>query len=120
TRMSSIDRGKGRTASARSAGADVIEAGVPGPGDKKWILGVDLGGSNIVVGALPMDGGDGEVLGLRDVPTEAHRGAKFVVDRIVDLIEETRDEVLSTQGGRPEDFAGIGIGSPGPLDRNTG
>ena len=98
----------------------MIEVGAPGPGDKKWILGVDLGGTNIVVGALPIDGGDGEVLGLRNVPTEAHRGAKFVVDRIVGLIEETRDEVLSRMGGQPDDFAGVGIGSPGPLDRETG
>ena len=26
--------------------------------DKKWIVGVDLGGTNIVVGVLPMEGGD--------------------------------------------------------------
>jgi glucokinase len=95
------------------AGADVA-------GDKKWIIGVDLGGTNIVVGALPMDGGDGAVFGLRSVPTEAHRGAKFVVDRIVGLIEETRDEVVAQVGGRREEFAGVGIGSPGPLDRETG
>ena len=94
-------------------GADVA-------GDKKWIIGVDLGGTNIVVGALPMDGGDGAVFGMRSVPTEAHRGAKFVVDRIVGLIEETRAEVVAQVGGRREDFAGVGIGSPGPLDRETG
>jgi glucokinase len=98
----------------------VIDVGMPGPGDKKWILGVDLGGTNIVVGALPIDGGDGEVLGLRNVPTEANRGAKFVVDRIVGLIGETRREVLSRTGGQPDDFAGVGIGSPGPLDRASG
>jgi hypothetical protein len=32
------------------------------PADKKWIVGVDLGGTNIVVGVLPIDGGTGEVL----------------------------------------------------------
>jgi glucokinase len=87
---------------------------------KKWVIGVDLGGTNIVVGVLPMDGGDGGVLFLRTVPTEAHRGAKFVVDRIVGLIGEVRDETVSRHGGGPDDFAGVGIGSPGPLDRNTG
>jgi glucokinase len=97
-----------------------VIAGGGNVGDKKWILGVDLGGTNIVVGALPMDGGDGAVFGMRSVPTEAHRGAKFVVDRIVGLIEETRREVAAQVGGRPEDFAGVGIGSPGPLDRDTG
>ena len=91
-----------------------------GPGDKKWIVGVDLGGTNIVVGVMPIEGGDGEVLALKSVPTEAQRGAKYVVDRIVGLIHEARNDVLSQQGGTEADFAGIGIGSPGPLDRETG
>jgi glucokinase len=90
------------------------------PGDKKWIVGVDLGGTNIVVGVLPMDGNNGNVLGLRSVPTEAHRGAKYVVDRIIHLIDECIDEVLSRHGGTRADIAGVGMGSPGPLDRATG
>jgi glucokinase len=81
---------------------------------------VDLGGTNIVVGVLPMDGGTGEVLALRTVATEAQRGAKFVVDRIVGLIGEAKEEVLAKYGGAGEDFAGVGIGSPGPLNRKTG
>ena len=88
--------------------------------DKKWIIGVDLGGTNIVVGVLPMEGGSGEVLALRSHPTEAQRGAKFVVDRINHLIDDARAEVLDRQGGAPADFAGVGIGSPGPLNRKAG
>lgn len=84
----------------------------------KWLVGVDLGGTNIVVGVLPVSGGD--VLALRTMPTESHRGAKFVVDRMVAMIEESIAEVLSRHGGSREDFAGVGIGSPGPLDRATG
>jgi glucokinase len=87
---------------------------------KKWIIGVDLGGTNIVVGVLPMDGGTGDVLALRSEATEAQRGAKFVVDRITSMIEEARNDVLSSQGGSTADFAGVGIGSPGPLDRKSG
>jgi glucokinase len=93
---------------------------VAGPGDKKWVMGVDLGGTNISVGVLPLDGGNGDVLGLRTVPTEAQRGAKFVVDRIIGLLQEAREEVLSANGGTADDFAGVGIGSPGPLNRKTG
>ena len=85
---------------------------------KKWIIGVDLGGTNIVVGALPIDGGD--VLSCRTVPTEAARGAKYVVDRIVGLIADVRAAVVAERGGSETDFAGVGIGSPGPLDRATG
>jgi glucokinase len=87
---------------------------------KKWIVGVDLGGTNIVVGALPLDGGGGQVLALRSVATDAQRGAKYVVDRIIGLIAETMDQVLAEQGGSRDDFAGVGIGSPGPLNRATG
>jgi glucokinase len=90
------------------------------PADKKWVIGVDLGGTNIVVGVLPIDGGDGEVLGLRSETTEAQRGAKFVVDRITSMIESARRDVMAAYGGKPDDFAGVGIGSPGPLDRKAG
>ncbi|MDR0788215.1 MAG: ROK family protein [Gemmatimonadota bacterium] len=85
---------------------------------KRWVVGVDLGGTNIVVGLLPMEGG--EVLGLRMRPTDSHRGAKFVVDRIIEMVEQSIAEVLSMHGGRRDDIAGIGIGSPGPLDRKAG
>ena len=90
------------------------------PNDKKWVIGVDLGGTNIVVGVLPIDGGTGEVLALQNEPTEAHRGAKYVVDKIVLLIEEARAQIVSQYGGSRGDFAGVGIGSPGPLNRPTG
>jgi glucokinase len=89
-------------------------------GDKKWVVGVDLGGTNIVVGVLPIDGGDGNVLALKSEPTDAERGAKYVVDKIVLLIEEARAEVVAEFGGSRADFAGIGIGAPGPLNRKTG
>jgi glucokinase len=87
---------------------------------RKWIVGVDLGGTNIVVGVLPADGGTGDVLALRTVPTEAQRGAKYVVDRIIGLIHDAMAEVVTDHGGSRDDFAGVGIGSPGPLDRSTG
>lgn len=94
--------------------------GRPESGEKRWIIGVDLGGTNIVVGVLPIDGGNGDVLALRKVPTEAHRGAKYVVDRIIGLIADAREEVVSRHGAGPDSFAGVGIGSPGPLNRQTG
>src|SRR5690625_5292770 len=88
------------------------------PAQARWLIGLDLGGTNIVVGVLPLDGG--EVLALRSLPTESHRGAKFVVDKMIAMVEAAIEEVLDTEGGSREDFAGIGIGSPGPLDRATG
>jgi len=86
--------------------------------DARWIVGVDLGGTNIVTGLLPVDGG--EVLGLRKLPTESSRGAKFVVDRMIGMIETSITEVLEQNGGSREQVAGIGIGAPGPLHRESG
>jgi glucokinase len=87
-------------------------------GEKRWIIGVDLGGTNIVVGLLPIEGG--ETIALRSLPTDSQRGAKFVVDRIVDMMEISIREALEMYGGTRDDIAGVGIGSPGPLDRRTG
>ncbi len=84
----------------------------------RWVVGVDLGGTNIVVGLVPIEGG--QVLGLRSLPTESHRGAKSVVDRMIQMIEDAIAEVLSEHGGVRSQIAGVGIGSPGPLDRKTG
>lgn len=91
---------------------------IDGASEKRWIVGVDLGGTNIVVGLLPVEGG--EVQGLRSMPTESARGAKFVVDRIVAMVEESIRDTLSQHGGTRAQVAGVGIGSPGPLDRKTG
>ena len=54
--------------------------------DGKYIVGVDLGGTTINVGVVPFDGGS--VLGMRSVPTDADKGSKVVVDRIVVLIRD--------------------------------
>ena len=88
--------------------------------DKKWVVGVDLGGTNVSVGVLPLDGGNGDVMALETKPTEAHKGAKYVVDKMVAMVNEAIRTVISEHGGSKDDFAGIGIGSPGPLDRETG
>jgi glucokinase len=87
---------------------------------KRWVVGVDLGGTNTVIGVLPLDGGDGQLLALESQPTEAAKGAKYVVDRIVHRVEEAIRKVIHEHGGSKDDFAGIGIGSPGPLNRETG
>ncbi|HEX6745710.1 MAG TPA: ROK family protein [Longimicrobium sp.] len=90
----------------------------PGTAEKRWIAGVDLGGTNIVVGLIPIEGG--EVLGLRTHPTDATRGAKYVVDKMVAMVEESIEEVTTQHGTTRDAVAGVGIGSPGPLDRKTG
>ena len=85
---------------------------------KQWIVGVDVGGTNIVVGLVPVEGG--EVRAFHTRPTESKRGPDFVVGRIVEMVEHSIAQVLESDGGTREDVLGVGIGSPGPLDCATG
>src|SRR5688572_7885679 len=88
------------------------------PPRTKYLVGVDLGGTNIVAGALAEHGSD--VLALRTEPTGADQGAEAVVDRIVRMIDTVITETMAQTGAKREDMIGIGVGSPGPLDRERG
>jgi glucokinase len=87
-------------------------------GNPRWIIGVDIGGTNLCVGLVPWEGG--EPLALRRLPTHAAGGGEAVVGRVVEMIRSSMAEVLGSTGAPPEAVAGVGIGSPGPLDRSTG
>ena len=82
----------------------------------RYVMGVDIGGTNLVVGAVVTDGS--RIVGLRTEPTGAAHGADRVIDRIVTMtnaaIEDTR------LADREAAIEGVGIGSPGPLNRTTG
>lgn len=84
----------------------------------RYIIGVDLGGTKIVVGAMPEDGS--REIATRTDLTRAERGAETVVDRIVAMIAQVISDVIAEHGARPQDFLGVGIGAPGPLDRERG
>jgi glucokinase len=78
----------------------------------RYIVGIDLGGTNIVAGTVAEDGS--EVLGLVSQPTLPDQGADAVIGRIVKL---ARASIAQARG---KEIAGVGIGSPGPLDTKTG
>jgi glucokinase len=85
---------------------------------QRFIIGVDLGGTNIVVGALS-ESGDRQ-LGMRSEPTVSERGVDVVVDRMVAMVEHTIEVIIRETGGTRDDVLGVGIGAPGPLDRERG
>ena len=85
---------------------------------EQFIVGIDLGGTNIAAGAMPTDGT--REIAMRITPTRAHEGADTVVDRIGLMIEEVIAETRAETGAERGDFLGVGIGSPGPLDRARG
>jgi glucokinase len=78
----------------------------------RYIVGVDVGGTNIVVGTVAQDGS--ELVGVVSEPTRAEEGADAVVERIITLV---RASMAQAKG---KEIAGVGIGSPGPLNTKTG
>jgi predicted NBD/HSP70 family sugar kinase len=54
----------------------------------RYIIGVDLGGTNIAVAALDENGKNTH--GLRSEPTRSEQGAEGVVDRMVRMIDTFR------------------------------
>jgi glucokinase len=84
----------------------------------RYIIGVDLGGTNIVCGAMPEDGS--REIAVRSQPTYAEQGVETVVDRIVQMIEDVIAVTCAETGAQRSDFLGVGIGAPGPLDRERG
>jgi len=85
---------------------------------QRYIVGVDLGGTNIAAGALSEDGR--HHVAMRSIATAAELGADAVADRIVDLIETVILDTMATAGVTRREFVGIGLGAPGPLDRERG
>ncbi len=88
------------------------------PTQPSYIIGVDLGGTNIVVGAMPEDGS--REIAFRTQPTYATQGADSVVDRMTQMIEDVIALTSAETGAARENFLGIGVGAPGPLDRAAG
>jgi glucokinase len=84
----------------------------------RYVFGVDLGGTKISVGAMTADGG--RRLELHSQPTLAAEGADAVVGRIASMIETVMAQAMAETGATRDDFLGIGIGSPGPIDREAG
>ena len=85
---------------------------------QRYIVGVDLGGTNIVVGAMPEDGSREHA--VRSQSTRPELGADGVADRIVQMIEDCIAVTRAETGAAREDFLGVGVGAPGPLDRVRG
>ena len=84
----------------------------------RYLVGVDLGGTKISVGAMPDDGS--RTIGVRSSPTRAELGPEAVVDRMVEMIETTIALTMAEEGVGRDAFLGVGVGAPGPFDRERG
>jgi glucokinase len=86
------------------------------PSDGRWVLGVDIGGTNLVVAAVPFGGGPPR--GLRRSPT--NRSPDAAVDEVTRLAAEVVREAIERHGCSVDQLLGVGIGCPGPLDVDLG
>jgi glucokinase len=77
----------------------------------RYVVGVDVGGTNLVAGVLAEDGS--EIHAVVSEPTMSAQGADAVIGRIVKLAKAS----IAESGKKVE---GAGIGSPGPLTTKTG
>jgi len=76
----------------------------------KYVVGVDLGGTNIAAGVV---GEDGTVAAAAEMKTEAEKGPEDILRRMAELVTG-----LAEQSGKRVEA--VGVGSPGPLSQEKG
>ena len=82
----------------------------------RFVLGIDIGGTNLVVGAVAEDGS--ALQALRSETTRAEEGSDAVLRRLGAMGRAVMDETRQLVPGAT--FAGAGVGAPGPLDTKRG
>ena len=76
---------------------------------KKYVLGVDVGGTTVKMGLFNVDG---EVLDKWEIKTRTENGGEAILPDIA----ASANAKLEEKGIDKEEVAGIGIGIPGPID----
>ena len=82
----------------------------------RFVLGIDIGGTNLVVGSVAEDGSALHALGSE--PTGAEAGERDVLDRLIALAKRTIEQTRREHPGA--EILGVGVGAPGPLDTKSG
>jgi len=81
-----------------------------------YVVGIDIGGTNLVVGSVAEDGS--RLVALRSEPTRPEEGPDAVLTRLAGLARAT---IAETSKIDPDaHLLGVGVGAPGPLDTRTG
>jgi len=82
----------------------------------EFVLGIDIGGTNLVAGCVAADGS--RLAGFLSEPTLPERGADDVVTRLVRLARQSMDGLRAE--APTARVIGVGVGAPGPLDTHRG
>lgn len=101
-------RRAGRGAASGGAGS----ADPRGEAARRWIAGVDIGGTNLRVGLVPFEGG--RPAAVRRERSRTERGPAHVAARVAAMLRDATGEV------EPGSVAGMGVGVPGTVDRKPG
>lgn len=80
---------------------------------KKYVIGIDLGGTKITTAIADLSG---EIIEKTTLATGSKEGEAVVMERIIQSVEM----VLEASGLPQEEVWTIGIGAPGPLDADSG
>jgi glucokinase len=80
---------------------------------KEYYVGVDLGGTKILAGLFD---GQLQCLGRNKMSTKAERGPGAVLERIARCVDDVIDECDLN----PKQVRGVGVGSPGSVDFESG
>src|SRR4051812_48873029 len=84
-----------------------------GLGGAAPVVGVDLGGTKILAGVVDSEN---KILARAKRSTPADAGGPAILAAIIDCVEHTLADAGVARGA----IAGIGVGSPGPLDPSAG
>lgn len=84
-----------------------------GQGAGPYVVGIDLGGTKILAGVVAADQ---RILGRSKRPTPAREGGNAIFRTILECV----DEALAAARLARSDIAAVGVGSPGPLNPDTG
>jgi glucokinase len=79
----------------------------------RYDIGIDLGGTNIVVGVV---GEDGKILKKLEKPTDAGREPKHIIRDMAELALKAEKK----SGVSPGDVGSVGVGVPGTANSDTG
>lgn len=79
----------------------------------KYIVGIDIGGTNIKAGILDKEG---SIIYSCSIKTLADNGSEDVLNRISNLVSDMLNENKISK----TDVEGIGMGIPGPVNSDTG
>lgn len=77
------------------------------------VVGIDLGGTKILAGVVSAEN---RILGRAKSPTPAQEGADAILGAIVGCVDAALDDARCSR----KDIACVGVGSPGPIDIDTG